>query len=176
MSRSRRFLRLSMTALALVFVGLISVLSPALATAGSATTPAPKVSLPEIEDEVMCPTCRTLLSLSASPAAQRERAMIRKLIRQGKTKEEIKQALVAEYGGQVLAEPEGDGINLWAYVIPTALLLLAAVAVIGGIIGRRRRSDSDGDASEDDESQHSEDPAGNLDQERLDRDMDRFDL
>lgn len=151
---------------------LVGSLPLAPADAAAAAT-APKTSLPEIEDEVMCPICGTLLSLSASPAAQRQRVFIRKLIRQGKTKDEIKDALVAEYGGQVLAEPEESGINLWAYVLPTALIGLAAVAVVASIVRRRRLREEPADAATaGPEPDGSPDP----DDERLDRDMARFDL
>lgn len=149
-------------------------LGPGIAPAAA---PEPRVTLPEIESEVMCPICGTLLELSRAPAAQRERAFIRKLIRQGKSKDEIKEALVAEYGGQVLAEPKREGINLWAYAVPTGLIILAALAVTTSIIRlRRNSSDSDpgehpgtGDGPEGDGSDHG-------DHERLDRDMARFDL
>ena len=40
----------------------------------------------------MCPICGTLLNLSHAPAAERERVYIRKLIAQGKSKDEIKDA------------------------------------------------------------------------------------
>lgn len=150
------------------------------ATSAVAATPdpAPKTTLPEIEDEVMCPICGTLLSLSAAPAAQRERVFIRRLIRQGKTKDEIKAALVAEYGGQVLAEPEQRGISLWAYILPTVLLVIAAVAVIGSIVRRRReRGEADGPGSTDGPRDGPDPPSGSPeDDDRLRQDMARFDL
>lgn len=165
--------------------GLLIAGAAAVAPAGpfgpapaTAATPAPKTSLPEIESEVMCPICGTLLELSHAPAAERERAFIRKLIARGRSKEEIKQALVAEYGGQVLAEPEREGINLWAYAVPTALIILAALAVAASIV-RLRRARRDGDPDEAPDGTGPDDSAGSPDRgddERLDRDMARFDL
>lgn len=161
--------------LAVLFVGMAL---PTGTAPAADPAPIPKVSLPEIEDEVMCPTCRTLLSLSASPAAQRQRVFIRRLISQGKSKDEIKDALVAEYGGQVLAEPEREGINLWAYAVPTGLILLAALAV-GFSIVRLRRNRS-GDDAEPQTGSSPDGPAGigpdRGDDDRLERDMARFDL
>lgn len=144
----------------------------------AAAGPAPETTLPEIEDEVMCPICGTLLSLSASPAAQRERAFIRRLIARGQSKEEIKRALVAEYGGQVLAEPERRGINLWAYVLPTLLIVLAALAVILSIVRLRRRRPGEQDIGSDPDDVPGSGEGGNppADDERLNRDMARFDL
>jgi uncharacterized Zn finger protein (UPF0148 family) len=71
----------------------------------AAAPPQPKTTLPDVEDEVMCPICGTALNLSAAPQADRERAFIRRQIAAGKTKDEIKDELVAQYGTQVLAEP-----------------------------------------------------------------------
>ena len=61
-----------------------------------------RASLPDIEDEVMCTICGTLLEESQSPQADRERALIRKLIARGEDKDQIKDAIVAEYGPRVL--------------------------------------------------------------------------
>ena len=58
----------------------------------------PKATLPDIEDEVMCVECRTALNISTSAVADQERAFIRARIAEGMTKDEIKAALVDEYG------------------------------------------------------------------------------
>ena len=65
---------------------------------------APQASLPDIEDEVMCVECGTVLSVSTSPVAQQERAFIREQIAAGKDKAQIKAALVDQFGPGVLAE------------------------------------------------------------------------
>ena len=62
----------------------------------------------------MCLECGTALNVSTSAVADQEREFIAGLIAEGKTKEEIKAALVAEYGPRVLAEPEDDGFELTA--------------------------------------------------------------
>lgn len=97
----------------------------------------PKASLPDIEDEVMCVECNTALNISSSPVADQERAFIRARIAEGKTKEEIKAALVEEYGPDVLAEPSGGGFDLAAWLVPAALALLAAGGV--ALLARRWR-------------------------------------
>lgn len=110
-----------------------SVLAAALAGLAllAPATSAQEASLTDIEDEVMCPICGTLLELSEAPQAERQRDLIRRLIAQGRSKEEIKEALVAEYGEEVLATPESSGFDLAAWVIPIAGLAaaLAALAV-----------------------------------------------
>lgn len=150
----------------LLTLALLAALGgPGLANAAD---PQPRANLPEIEDEVMCPVCGTLLGLSRAPAAERQRVFIRRLIAEGKDKEEIKAALVAEYGGQVLALPENRGIDVWAYLMPVIGLVLGAAAVIWAIIAWRRRkpdrNDPPGRGPSGDES------------DRIDRDMARFDL
>jgi cytochrome c-type biogenesis protein CcmH len=108
-----------------------------LALAAPATAE-PRASLPDIEDEVMCPICGTLLQLSDSPQAERERDFIRARIDQGQNKEEIKDALVAEYGEEVLATPDSSGFDIAAWLLP---LLAFAGAVLGASfwLHRRRR-------------------------------------
>ena len=106
---------------------------------GIAAAQEPGASLPDIEDEVMCPICGTTLELSNAPQAERERALIRRLIDEGRTKEEIKDALVAEYGPEVLAVPDAEGFDLAAWVVPLIGLALAALAVGAVLMGRRRR-------------------------------------
>ena len=59
----------------------------------------------------MCPICGTLLELADSPQARREKAFVAELIAAGKSKAEIKDALVAEYGTEVLALPEGSRLR-----------------------------------------------------------------
>ncbi|MGI8512214.1 MAG: cytochrome c-type biogenesis protein [Solirubrobacteraceae bacterium] len=97
-------------------------------------------SLPDVEDEVMCPVCGTPLNLAESPQADAERAFIRDLIAQGKTKQEIKDALVAQYGDAVLAVPKTSGFGLTAYLVPAGLGLLALVLLALAVPRWRRRS------------------------------------
>jgi cytochrome c-type biogenesis protein CcmH len=99
----------------------------------------PRASLPDIEDEVMCPICGTTLELSDSPQANRERELIRRLIAEGRSKEEIKDALVAEYGPDVLALPEGDGFDASAWLVPGIGFSLAIAGVAIGFIRVRHR-------------------------------------
>jgi cytochrome c-type biogenesis protein CcmH len=113
-----------------------------LLTVAPAAVAAPAASLPDVEDEVMCPICGTLLELSESPQAERQRAFISRQIAAGKTKEEIKEALVAEYGRPVLALPRGSGFDLSAYLVPAIAFAVAAAALAIGVGRWRRGSDS----------------------------------
>lgn len=111
---------------------LVAILAAAsLAVPTMAFASEAKPTLAEIEDAVMCTVCGVPLSLAReAPAAKRERALITELIAAGKTKSEIEDALVQQYGNQVLATPKSDGFDLWAWLVPAALILLA----IGGLV------------------------------------------
>jgi cytochrome c-type biogenesis protein CcmH len=102
-----------------------------------ATGAAPRASLPDIEDEVMCVECNTALNVSKSTVADQEREFIRRQIALGKDKRQVKAALVAEYGPGVLADPPSSGFDLAAWLVPILLVL----AAIGGLLvaGRRWR-------------------------------------
>ncbi len=149
-------------------VALIAVFAVSLAGFTAAATASP--TLPQMEDQVMCPTCGTLLGLSHSPAAERQRVFIRKMIREGAEEQEIKDALVAEYGPQVLALPDDEGINLWAYVVPVIVFVIAGLAVVWTVL-RMRRNRRNEPPSEEPEGGPS---AG--DSQKLDEDLARYDL
>jgi cytochrome c-type biogenesis protein CcmH/NrfF len=117
----------------------------------------------------MCPVCGTLLQLAESPQAQREKAFIQRLIAEGKSEAQIKDALVAEYGDEVLALPQDSGFSLSAYVVPIVAFLVAAVALALGVL-RWRRAGNSGRGGPT-----SAGPKGD-DAERLDADLARYDL
>ena len=103
---------------------------------------APQASLPDIEDEVMCVECGTALNVSTSTVADQERAFIRKQIAMGKDKQEIKAALVEEFGPGVLADPPSSGFDLTAYLVPILLIVAAAAGVAVAARRWRRRAAS----------------------------------
>jgi cytochrome c-type biogenesis protein CcmH/NrfF len=118
-------------------VTLIALLA-ALAFVAPASAQAPRASLPDIEDEVMCVECGTVLAVSTSPVANQERAFIRQQIAAGKDKQQIKAALVDQYGEQILAEPKASGFNATLWIVPIVIVLLAAVGI--GVALRRWRA------------------------------------
>jgi cytochrome c-type biogenesis protein CcmH/NrfF len=88
----------------------------------------------------MCVVCKTPLSVANGPQADAQRDFIRRLIAQGKSEQQIEDALVAQYGERVLALPRGDGFNLAVYLIPIALVLLAAALLAVALPRWRRRA------------------------------------
>jgi cytochrome c-type biogenesis protein CcmH len=122
----------------------------ALVTAGSAAASEQHPTLAELEDELVCPTCKTTLAMSNAPVAERMRAFIRERIAAGDTKSEIKDKLVAQFGEGVLAAPPARGFNLLAWLLPIAGALAAVVAV--AFLARRwsrSRADASAGASAD---------------------------
>jgi cytochrome c-type biogenesis protein CcmH len=148
---------------------LALLLAPATALAQDC----PKTTLGDIEDEVMCPICGTPLGLaSEAPQAQQQRAFIEDQIAACRSKEEIKSALVAQFGEGVLALPgdesgEDDLGDVLVYAIPAAAILLA-LAGIGFAVVRWRGGGAKGGPS-------APAPAG-TDTSRLDADLERYDL
>jgi cytochrome c-type biogenesis protein CcmH/NrfF len=122
---------------------LLAVLaSLALASAAHAAPP----TLPDIEDEVMCPTCRTALNVAESPQADEQRAFIRSLIAEGKSKSEIKEALAQEYGRDALAVPEAEGFNVTATIVPIGVGV-GAIALLVILLPRWRRRERESPAA-----------------------------
>jgi cytochrome c-type biogenesis protein CcmH len=157
--------------LAVAFVALaLTIPAAALGSNAVVANPVQKTTLPDVEDEVMCPVCGTALNLSGGPQADREREFIRRQIAAGKTKDEIKAALVAQYGEEVLAEPPKSGFSLTAWLVPIAAILLALSAIVLGL-RRWRRAGRGGDGPHDPDR-----PLDPSERERLDSDLARYDL
>jgi cytochrome c-type biogenesis protein CcmH len=131
----------------------------------------PQTTLGDIEDEVMCSICKTPLGLAAeAPQAQRERAYIERLIADCRSKDQIKRALVAQFGESVLALPgdagSDDGLgDVLVYAIPAAGIIAAAGGIAFALTRwRRRRPQSATKATTAPDST------------RVDVDMERYDL
>ena len=153
------------------FVAALAALALALPAAAAAQEP--RTSLPDIEDEVMCPICGVTLELATeAPQAIQEREFIRERIAAGQTKDQIKDALVAEFGPEVLAVPEAEGFDLAAWLVPGAVIVVAGGAIFIGLRRWRREGGGrDGGSAEP--------PEPGLDPEeskRLDADLARYKL
>jgi cytochrome c-type biogenesis protein CcmH len=142
-----------------------------LAFAPAAAAASPQTTINDVEDEVMCPICGTLLELAESPQAERERAFVKRLIAEGKSKAEVKDALVAQYGQAVLAVPSGSGFDLSAYLVPAIAFVIAAVGLAIGV----RRWRNAGRAPPGSGGPPADGPEGE-DAERLRADLARYDL
>ena len=160
---------------------LIAALIALLALAGPASSVAiaqqcPRTTLGDIEDEVMCPRCgRPLNTVDREPQAQRQRAFITTLIDQCKSKEEVKTALVAQFGPDVLAEPESDGFDATAFIVPV-LVPLVALGLIALTATRWRRRRPPGAGAAADPAPAAGPVLDARDEARLDEDLERYKL
>jgi cytochrome c-type biogenesis protein CcmH len=121
------------------WIAAVVTLTVLVVTAAAAAADCTRTSVADLEDEVMCPVCGTSLGLAReAPQARRERAYIARLVRSCRSKDEIKAALVDEFGDSVLALPSKGGFNLSAYVAPLLAMLLAGVAIVVALARWRR--------------------------------------
>jgi cytochrome c-type biogenesis protein CcmH len=145
----------------------MSALPAAVASAAAAVKP--RTTLPVIERQVMCVTCKIPLNVAQSPQADRERAFIQSLIDQGQNEGQIKDALVGQYGRSALALPSDHGFDIAAYLVPLAAFL-ALVAVLVVLLPKWRRY-----ARAQATRAPVEQPLSATDAARLDADLSRFD-
>jgi cytochrome c-type biogenesis protein CcmH len=150
----------------------LALAAPAAAAEAAAPHPSPQTTVNAIEAEVMCPICGTLLELAESPQARREKVFVAKLIAEGKSKDEVKDALVAQYGPSVLALPKASGFDLSAYLVPIIAIAVAVVALAFSVLRWRRSGRANGPSASDAAASA---PQGE-DAERLEADLSRYDL
>jgi cytochrome c-type biogenesis protein CcmH len=165
-------------------LAIAATLTPLASPAAAAATTL-QVSLPAIERQVMCVTCKIPLDEAQAPQAARERAFIGELIAQGRSEAQIKSALVAQYGAAVLALPRARGFDAAAYVVPLAVVVALAALLAFLLPSWRRRARAPDSASGDAPGQAPELSAADApgqapklsaaDAARLDADMARFD-
>jgi cytochrome c-type biogenesis protein CcmH/NrfF len=121
-------------------LALSAVLLALAAPAPAAPAAEPQTTLPAIEQQVMCVVCRTPLAVANGPQADAERRQIRRLIASGRSEQQIKDALVAQYGERVLALPDDDGFDLAVYLVPIGVVAIGLVLVALALPRWRRRA------------------------------------
>jgi cytochrome c-type biogenesis protein CcmH/NrfF len=117
-------------------VSLLAVALPGAVLPAQAV--APRTTLPAVESEAMCVTCKIPLTVAQSPQADRERAFIQRLIDEGLTEAQIKRALVREYGPAVLSLPSTHGFDLAVYLVPPCVVI-ALLGLLALLLPRWRR-------------------------------------
>jgi cytochrome c-type biogenesis protein CcmH len=135
----------------------------ALGAGAAAAADAPRAA--DLEAELVCPVCETTLDQSNAPVAQNMKLYIRQRIAAGDTEDEIKDALVDQFGPGVLARPPEGGFGLLAWLLPLAVLAAGAIAAAVLV-----RSWSRGRTSADD----SEPPLDPELERRVDEELARF--
>jgi cytochrome c-type biogenesis protein CcmH len=85
-------------------------------------------SEPDMETQLMCPTCHQVLAYSQSEIATHIRNRLHHWCAAGSTSAQVKDRLIAQFGPEILASPPKHGFDLLAWVIPGAALLAGAIA------------------------------------------------
>jgi cytochrome c-type biogenesis protein CcmH len=121
-----------------ILVSIANLLIPltALAATGPAkadvrsSSPEMDERVREVASELRCVVCQNL-SVADSPSdlAKEMRNLVRELLQQGKTPEEIMAYFQSRYGDFVLLEPPKRGFNLLVWGLPFAALLAGACGV-----------------------------------------------
>lgn len=119
-------------------VGLLLLVAVPAALAAT-----PQFTQDEIETEVMCPVCGTRLDLSRSPAANQIRDFIDQKREAGWTKQQVKDALVAQFGQRILATTPTDGSGLFAWLVPLVVGAAGIAVAVGLVLVWRRRPSTD---------------------------------
>jgi cytochrome c-type biogenesis protein CcmH len=119
-------------AAAAALVALVAVLAfPAVAQACNGW------SEPDMETQLMCPTCHQVLAYSQSNIADNIKQRLQAWCANGTTSGQVKSRLVAQFGPEILASPPKQGFDLLAWVIPAAALV-AGIGVASAVALRWR--------------------------------------
>jgi cytochrome c-type biogenesis protein CcmH len=107
---------------------LLAAAACALLCGAGAAAAADPPRAADLEAELVCPVCETTLDQSNAPVAENMKLFIRQRIAAGDTEDEIKDALVDQFGQGVLARPPEGGFGLLAWLLPLAVLAAGAIA------------------------------------------------
>ena len=116
----------------MVLMGLAAMIPLALLLPSAVGLASPDLEdrVREIASELRCVVCQNL-SVADSPSelAKEMRNLVRELVQQGKTPEEIKAYFQSRYGDFVLLEPPKRGFNLVVWGLPFVALAVGACGV-----------------------------------------------
>ncbi|HEY3475702.1 MAG TPA: cytochrome c-type biogenesis protein CcmH [Anaerolineales bacterium] len=115
------------------FCALLLAMMIAGLVAGSAFAQGPTPTDDEVNriaKQLYCPVCEsTPLDVCPTEACRQWRDLIRTMLAEGKSEEEIKQYFVAQYGVRVLDEPPN---RLATYLVPGVAILIGAFLLFRG--------------------------------------------
>ncbi len=120
---------------------LLALAALALALGGLGAPQALAAASPNysaVVSQFMCVSCHEPLELVSSPQALSEKAELRSFIARGLNMTEIKRAMVAQYGVEVLGRPPASGFNLSVYIVPP-VIFLGGLALLAYTLPKWRR-------------------------------------
>lgn len=138
---------LLMLMLTLVLALATALLSPAAGVARAQSDPN-EAEAQAIDRMLMCPVCPAqTIDQTEVTLAQQMRAQVRELLAAGASREEVLAWFRERYGPGIVAEPPRSGINLIAWLVPGAALLIAMAGGILVLRAIRRAPPDDGAAA-----------------------------
>jgi cytochrome c-type biogenesis protein CcmH len=126
-----------MRSVALFLLFCVAALTVPAAMGGQARSEAEtEMMVRSLAAELRCPVCQGV-SIQESPTelALEMKGVIRGLLQEGKTPEEVKDYFVDRYGEWVLLEPRREGFNWLVYILPF-VVLGAGLVVVGRTVQR----------------------------------------
>ncbi|HEX3946388.1 MAG TPA: cytochrome c-type biogenesis protein CcmH [Acidimicrobiales bacterium] len=92
-----------------------------------------------LDAEIRCPSCEDLsVAQSSASAAVAVRHQVARLVAEGRTDQQIEDALVAQYGPTILLRPPTTGLTSLVWIVPAVAGALA-VGAIGVLFWRRSK-------------------------------------
>jgi cytochrome c-type biogenesis protein CcmF len=157
---------------------MLTLASPVFAQHVAGVTNVPVTTRTPLEKELqdaiicMCGTCgRQSLSECTCSTAGDMRTQISTLVKEGKTKDQVLQYFIAQYGSQEpLAAPIDKGFNRLAWLFPYAVGSVGAIAGAFAVVRWSKRSTTDPVAAKEPVSSEDERLQARLDQELEDLD------
>ncbi len=115
--------------LLVILVAFAIILAPQVTVSAQGPTPTDD-EVNRIAKQLYCPVCEsTPLDVCPTEACRQWRDLIRTMLAEGKSEEEIKQYFVTQYGVRVLDEPPN---RLATYLVPGVAILLGAFLLFRG--------------------------------------------
>ncbi len=109
-----------------ICVLLLMAMLPAASSFGAQPTPVSKEEH-EIEDMLIAPCCWTQpVSQHYSEVSEKIRKEVHEMIAAGKSRDEILNHFVSQYGERILAAPRAKGFNALVYILPWVALIAGA--------------------------------------------------
>ena len=121
--KSLRITQYALLAMAFVFASLLYQTARA-----QDSTPPTDDEVNAVASKLYCPVCEsTPLDVCPTEACKDWRELIRTMLSEGKTEDEILQHFEDQYGARVLAEPPKQGFYWLIYLLPPAVILIGAI-------------------------------------------------
>jgi cytochrome c-type biogenesis protein CcmH len=129
----------------------------------------------QIETLLIAPCCwRQPISDHQSEIATEMKAEIRRMLEEGKSRQDILDSYVNQYGARILSIPPQQGFNRMSFLMPMFFAVLG-LAVVGGLLRKWRRQPTERASSGTDESKL---PSSNVSDDvarRIQKELDEMD-